>query len=130
MSPDGNAWEAWQPAPDFGNSTPTDWHYVLDPISGEIEFGPAIRQRNGTEPQFAAVPPKGSLIRIRGYRVGGGVHSSVGTGSVRVLKSTLSYVSSVINRSPITGGLEAQSLEDTSCAAQPCEDTLPGGHRR
>ena len=112
VSPDGNEWEAWLQAPDFGNSTPTDWHYVLDPISGEVEFGPAIRQRNGTEPQFGAIPPNGSIIRMRGYRVGGGVRGNVGAGSVRVLKSTLSYVSSVINRSPITGGLEAQSLED------------------
>ena len=31
---------------------------------------------------------------------------------MRVLKSTLTYVSGVVNRSPITGGLEAQSLED------------------
>ncbi|MGD0003997.1 MAG: putative baseplate assembly protein [Anaerolineaceae bacterium] len=112
VSPDRNEWEAWQQVPDFGNSTPADWHYVLDPISGEVEFGPAIRQRNGTEPQFGAIPPNGSIIRMRGYRVGGGVRGNVGAGSVRVLKSTLSYVSSVINRSPITGGLEAQSLED------------------
>jgi predicted phage baseplate assembly protein len=112
VSPDGNQWEAWQQVPDFGNSTPTDWHYVLDPISGEVEFGPAIRQRNGTEPQFGMIPPNGSIIRMRGYRIGGGVRGNVGAGSVRVLKSTLSYVSSVINRSPITGGLEAQSLED------------------
>ena len=49
---------------------------------------------------------------MHGYRIGGGVRGNVGAGSVRVLKSTLSYVSSVINRSPITGGLEAQSLED------------------
>ena len=112
VSPDGNQWEAWQPVSDFGNSAPTDWHYVLDPISGEVEFGPAIRQRNGTEPQFGTIPSNGSSIRMHGYRIGGGVRGNVGAGSVRVLKSTLSYVSSVINRSPITGGLEAQSLED------------------
>jgi len=112
VSLDGNQWEVWQVVPDFGNSTPADKHYVLDPISGEIEFGPAIRQRNGTEPQFGAIPPNRSIIRIRSYRVGGGVRGNVGTGRVRVLKSTLTYVSAVVNRSPITGGLEAQSLED------------------
>jgi predicted phage baseplate assembly protein len=112
VSMDGNEWEVWQAVPDFGNSTPADNHYVLDPISGEIEFGPAIRQRNGTEPQFGVIPPNRSIIRIRSYRVGGGVRGNVGTGRVRVLKSTLTYVSTVVNRSPITGGLEAQSLED------------------
>jgi predicted phage baseplate assembly protein len=49
---------------------------------------------------------------MHAYRIGGGVRGNVGSGSVRVLKSTLTYVSGVINRSPITGGLEAQSLED------------------
>jgi len=112
VSLDENQWEVWQPVLDFGNSTPSDKHYVLDPISGEVEFGPAIRQRNGTEPQFGAIPPNRSIIRIHSYRIGGGVRGNVGTGRVRVLKSTLTYVSSVVNRSPITGGLEAQSLED------------------
>lgn len=112
VSADGNQWEVWQPVLDFGNSIPSDKHYVLDPISGEVEFGPAIRQRNGTEPQFGAIPPNRSIIRIHSYRIGGGVRGNVGTGRVRVLKSTLTYVSSVANRSPITGGLEAQSLED------------------
>jgi predicted phage baseplate assembly protein len=112
VSQDGGPWEAWHPVQDFGNSSPSDHHYVLDPISGEVEFGPAIRQRNGTEPQFGAIPPNGSSIRMRSYRIGGGVRGNVGAGSVRVLKSTLSYVSGVVNRSPITGGLEAQSLED------------------
>jgi predicted phage baseplate assembly protein len=112
VSLDGNQWEVWQPVLDFGNSIPSDKHYVLDPISGEVEFGPAIRQRNGTEPQFGAIPPNRSIIRIHSYRIGGGVRGNVGSGRVRVLKSTLTYVSSVVNRSPITGGLEAQSLED------------------
>ena len=112
VSLEGNQWDVWQPVMDFGNSTPTDRHYVLDPISGEVEFGPAIRQRNGTEPQFGAIPPNRSIIRIHSYRIGGGVRGNVGTGRVRVLKSTLTYVAAVVNRFPITGGLEAQSLED------------------
>jgi predicted phage baseplate assembly protein len=112
ISPDGSVWEAWEMVEDFGGSTPADRHYLLDPIQGEVEFGPAIRQRNGTEPQFGAIPPNRAIVRMRRYRVGGGVRGNVGSGSVRVLKSTLTYVSAVINRSPITGGLEAQSLED------------------
>ena len=112
VSPDSNQWQAWRQVPDFGSANPSDEVYTLDPITGEVEFGPAVRQRNGTEPQFGAIPPNNSIIRMRSYRVGGGVRGNVGVGSVRVLKSTLSYVSSVINRSQITGGLEAQSLED------------------
>jgi predicted phage baseplate assembly protein len=117
VSPDGNQWEAWKMVEDFGDSGPGDRHYSLDPIQGEVEFGPAIRQRNGTEPQFGAIPPNRAIIRLRRYRVGGGVRGNVGMGSVRVLKSTLSYVAGVTNREPITGGLEAQSLEDARLRA-------------
>jgi predicted phage baseplate assembly protein len=112
VSSDGSTWEPWQVVEDFGGSAPADKHYLLNLISGEVEFGPAVRQRNGTEPQFGAIPPNRSIIRMRSYRVGGGVRGNVGAGSVRVLKSTMPYVSAVVNREPITGGLEAQSLED------------------
>ena len=112
ISADGSNWEPWTYTEDFGSSTPNDRHYALDPIQGEIEFGPAVRQRNGTEPQFGAIPPNRWFVRMRRYRVGGGVRGNVGAGSVRVLKSTLTYVSGVVNRQPITGGLDAQTLED------------------
>ncbi|MCB9128383.1 MAG: putative baseplate assembly protein [Ardenticatenales bacterium] len=105
-------WEAWQQVADFGVSTANDPHYTLDPISGTIEFGPAIRQRDGTEPQFGAIPSRGLRIRMRRYRIGGGQRGNVGTGLVRVLKSTNPYVASVYNYQPISGGLEAQSVED------------------
>jgi predicted phage baseplate assembly protein len=118
VSADGAQWETWTAVDDFGGSTPADRHYILDPIQGVIEFGPAVRQRNGTEPQFGAIPPNRSFVRIRRYRVGGGVRGNVGAGSVRVLKSTLTYVSGVVNRAPITGGLEAQSLDD-ACLRSP-----------
>lgn len=110
-------WEAWKAVRDFGDSRPDDKHYVLDPVSGQIEFGPAIRQRDGTEPQFGAVPPIGRRIRMRRYRIGGGVRGNVAEGRVKVLKSTLPYVASITNRYAITGGLEAQTLEDAKMRA-------------
>lgn len=105
-------WEAWQAVPDFGDSGPADKHYTLDPVTGQVEFGPAIRQRDGTEPQFGAIPPQGRRIRIRRYRIGGGVRGNVAERRVKVLKSTLPYVAAVVNQFPLTGGLEAQTLED------------------
>ena len=110
-------WEAWQPVSSFGESGPEDKHYTLDPISGVIEFGPAVRQRNGTEPQFGGIPPRGRSIRIRRYRIGGGVRGNVAEGRVKVLKTTLPYIAGVVNRHPLTGGLEAQSLEDAKLRA-------------
>lgn len=110
-------WENWTQVTDFGDSTPEDKHYTLDPITGQIEFGPVIRQRDGTEPSFGAIPPRGSTIRMLRYRVGGGVRGNVAAGRVKVLKSTLPYVTRVENRAAITGGAEAQSLDDAKLRA-------------
>ena len=110
-------WEPWQLVSDFGDSKPPDKHYTFDPITGEVGFGPVIRQTNGTEPQFGAVPPLGHAIRMQRYRIGGGVRGSVAAEQVKVLKSTLPYVASVVNRQAIVGGLEVQSLEDAKLRA-------------
>lgn len=110
-------WQAWQKVDDFGASQPDDRHYVFDPIAGEVEFGPAVRQRNGRQPQFGAVPPRDCAIRIRRYRIGGGVQGNVAADRVVVLKSTVPYVAEVTNRLPITGGLDVQSLDDAKLRA-------------
>ncbi|MEP7200609.1 MAG: putative baseplate assembly protein [Chloroflexota bacterium] len=117
VASENGQWEAWQLVADFGDSQPTDKHYKFDPITGEVEFGPAVRQRNGTEPQFGAIPPRGAAIRMRRYRIGGGARGNVAAGRVKVLKTTLPYVALVVNRGTITGGLEAQSLDDAKLRA-------------
>lgn len=117
VSTEQGDWETWRFVRDFGDSTPESKHCTLDPITGEIEFGPAIRQRDGTEPQFGAIPPRGQTIRMQHYRIGGGVRGNVAEGRVKVLKTTLPYVAAVINRAPIAGGLEAQSLQDAKLRA-------------
>lgn len=117
VSTEDGGWKTYQFVRDFGDSSSNDKHCTLDPITGEIEFGPAIRQRDGTEPQFGAIPPRGQTIRMQHYRIGGGVRGNVAAGRVKVLKTTLPYVAAVVNRAPITGGLEAQSLEDAKLRA-------------
>jgi predicted phage baseplate assembly protein len=117
VTAEDGVWEAWKPVEQLADSKSSDRHYMFDPINGTVEFGPAVRQRNGTEPQFGAIPPRGAGIRMRRYRIGGGVLGNVAAGRVKVLKSTLPYVASVVNRAPITGGLEAQSLEDAKLRA-------------
>ncbi len=112
VSTENNAWETWQRVEDFGDSAPNDKHYTFDPIAGEVGFGPAIRQRDGTEPRMGAIPSQNAVIRINRYRIGGGIRGNVAEGRVKVLKTTVPYVAAVTNRAPITGGLEAQSLED------------------
>ena len=77
-----------------------------------MQFGPAVRQGDGTLRQYGAVPPKGAHLRLAVYRTGGGTRGNVATGQVRVLKTSVPYVARVENRSPAVGGARAEDIED------------------
>lgn len=107
-----NEFEAWQEVGDFSRSGPEDRHYTLDSVSGELEFGPVIRQSTGEERQFGRIPPDGRLIRFKSYRCGGGVTGNVGEGTITVLKSSIPYIASVTNFRAATGGTDAETLDN------------------
>ena len=107
----------WQRVDDFGDSQETDRHYILDPIDGDVEFGPLVRQPDGSEKQFGAVPPAGRTLHMARYRTTAGMLGNVAAEKVNVLKSTVVGVKNVINHQAITGGLESQSLEDAKVRA-------------
>ena len=50
-----------------------DTCFHIDAFAGEVQFGPAVRQGDGTLRQYGAVPPKGAHLRLAVYRTGGGV---------------------------------------------------------
>jgi hypothetical protein len=54
----GTVWQAWTARDDFDSSTSTDFHFVLDAVSGAITFGTGERGQT---------PPANSLILVR-YR--------------------------------------------------------------
>ncbi len=103
--------ELWQEVPDFADSGPADKHFVCDYVTGEISFGPAIRNPTGQEEQRGAVPPYNSRIVMAAYRTGGGTEGNVGSQTITVLKSSLPYVASVNNLRTASGGTNAESLE-------------------
>ncbi|MFO7995875.1 MAG: putative baseplate assembly protein [Dehalococcoidia bacterium] len=103
--------EPWQEVRDFADSGPDDSHFICDSVSGEIQFGPSIRQPSGQEHQYGKVPPGGRRIRFSSYRCGGGIIGNVGEGTIRVLKSSIPYVDSVNNLEPAKGGMDAETLE-------------------
>lgn len=72
-----DGWQDWQVVPHFSGSHPDDHHITVDATTGEIAFGPAVREADGTLRQYGAVPPKGAVIRARRYRTGGGDRKSV-----------------------------------------------------
>ncbi|MGW1147899.1 putative baseplate assembly protein, partial [Streptomyces sp. NPDC002454] len=67
-----DGWQDWQVVPHFAGTRPGDPHVTLDAATGEIAFGPAVREADGTLRQYGAVPRKGAVIRARRYRSGGG----------------------------------------------------------
>jgi predicted phage baseplate assembly protein len=97
---------------DFAESAADDHHFTLDPVAGEIELGPAVREPDGSVRQFGAVPPKGATLRLRRYRTGGGRQGNVTRGALSVLRSSIPYVARVENRAAAAGGVDAEDLDN------------------
>ena len=103
--------EFWQEVKEFSESGPTDRHFTLDSVTGEVQFGPRIRQPSGEERQYGLIPPLGRQIRFTSYRSGGGVIGNVGKETVSILKSSIPYITEVTNFSAALGGRDAETLE-------------------
>ena len=111
QDPESGDWAAWELRPDFVVSTAFDRHYTLNPVAGEIEFGPAIRETDGGWTQYGAIPPKGAVLRFTRYRHGGGRAGNVAAEAISVLRTTLVGVDTVSNPGPANGGVDAEALE-------------------
>ncbi|MEM6613162.1 MAG: putative baseplate assembly protein [Cyanobacteria bacterium P01_C01_bin.72] len=136
VTPPGELPQTWQEVRDFADSQPSDRHYVIDSLSGLIQFGPLVRepdklktateeriqsQTYGQQPrilsadnleqQYGAIPPKGATIRMSRYRTGGGKQGNVLAGTLKVLKSAVPYVAKVTNHVPARNGADAETLE-------------------
>lgn len=112
VSDETDGWTDWLPAGDFATSTARDRHYRLDSVAGEVEFGPVVRQPDGSLRQYGAIPPKGSTLRMSSYRIGGGSRGNIARGQIRVLKTSVPYVARVENRGPASGGVEGETVEN------------------
>jgi predicted phage baseplate assembly protein len=110
----GGAVEPWTEVETFADSTPTDSHYVIDDLTGEVQFGPRLRAASGEERQFGRIPPKGQVVRVSRYRSGGGTIGNVGRDTLVVPKSAseLPYVKWVANLRAATGGRDAETLDE------------------
>lgn len=104
-------WQVWTLVEHFGQSGPADRHVVLDPRSGELAFGPLVRQPDGSARQHGAVPDKGETVRIS-YAIGGGREGNVTAGAIATLRSSIPYVTSVTNRVSAQGGTDPETLEE------------------
>lgn len=109
-SPDG--WLAYTLVEHFGDSSSHDRHVQLDRAVGEVRFGPAVREQDGSLTQRGAIPAAGSAVRIRGYAIGGGSRGNVAAGTLTALRTTVPFVTRVENRSAAVGGSDGESLDE------------------
>jgi predicted phage baseplate assembly protein len=107
----------WEQVPDFADSDRYDRHFALDTATGEVYFGPAVRQPDGTMCQYGRVPEAGRSIRFSQYRHGGGVAGNVPQGKIQVLKSAIPYIDRVTNLRRAEGGRDQESLEEAKVRA-------------
>ncbi|MFF3861510.1 putative baseplate assembly protein [Streptomyces sp. NPDC002209] len=114
---DDDGWQDWQVVPHFAASRPGDHHVTLDAATGEIAFGPAVREPDGTLRQYGAVAPKGSVVRAHRYRTGGGRGGNVARGAVQVLRTSIPYVAEVVNREAARGGVDGETVEEAKLRA-------------
>lgn len=74
---DGSASEAWEETEGVWSHLPDEDlrdlpHYMIERRTGEVSFGPALRDRTGKVIRYGKIPPRGAQVRIRKYRIGGG----------------------------------------------------------
>jgi predicted phage baseplate assembly protein len=113
----GGEVEAWREVEDFADSGPDDRHFSVDSTDGTLTLGPTLLQPDGSVYRFGATPLKRSWLRFSRYQHGGGVVGNVPRGTLSVLKTSIPYVTQVINRQPAMGGRDAQTLADAKLRA-------------
>jgi predicted phage baseplate assembly protein len=110
QNPGEATWTTWELRESFAASGADDKHFSIDLVAGEVEFGPAIRETDGSWTQYGAVPAKGAMLRLTGYRHGGGRVGNVAPRTLTMLKSSLAGIDTVVNPRPAVGGVDAESL--------------------
>ncbi|MGH9077293.1 MAG: putative baseplate assembly protein [Acidimicrobiales bacterium] len=108
----GSGWQRWARVATFADSGPDDRHFLFDEVGAEVVFGPGVRLAGGELRQYGAIPPKGSPIRLRSYRIGGGRTGNVARAAIRVMRTTIPYVASVTNRRAAAGGVDGENVEE------------------
>ena len=108
----------WEQVPEFSNSDRFDRHFTLDTATGEIAFGPSVRQADGSVRQYGRIPEARREIRFTQYRHGGGVAGNVPAGKIQMLKSAVPYIASVSNMRRAEGGRDQETLEEAKLRAR------------
>jgi predicted phage baseplate assembly protein len=112
VSDEEEGWQAWSEVSEFSQSRPDDRHFTLDAVAGEVTLGPAVRTPAGGIAHYGAVPPKGSVLRLRRYHTGGGSPGNVAKGALRVSRTPIPFVGRIENRRAASGGVDGEGVEE------------------
>lgn len=104
--------ENWSEVRDFGGQHDDDRVFTWAGATGEIRFGPRTEDATGRAEQHGSIPPIDAEVTVTGYRYGGGRHGNVGAGKLRVLRTSIPFVAEVTNRTPATGGVDTETVEN------------------
>lgn len=107
----GEGWERWSVVDTFGDRTDRDPVVLVDSTAGTLEFGPAVREADGSLHRYGRVPAAGARIRVASYRVGGGRAGNVSAGTLTVMRNKVPFVVRVENRTAAEGGRDAETME-------------------
>jgi predicted phage baseplate assembly protein len=110
----GDDWEQWYEVQTFAASGPADPHFMMDRVHGEVVFGPATREPDGSLRNYGKVPPKAAPIRVPRYRTGGGKRGNVARNVLRVQRDPVPFVTRVTNRRGAGGGVDGESVADAA----------------
>lgn len=108
----------WHQVEDFSKSSRYDRHFKLDMATGTVQFGPSIRQPDGSVVQYGRIPESGRRIRFSHYRYGGGVRGNLPVLSLNTMSMPLAYISRVSNLVRAAGGRDQESLDELKLRAQ------------
>jgi predicted phage baseplate assembly protein len=108
----------WKRVGSFADSNRYDRHFQIDDITGEVQFGPAIRQPDGSIRQYGRVPDAGRKVQIREYHYGGGSRGNVPAEKICMMYSSVPLIDYVTNLKPATGGRDPENIDEVKMRAR------------
>ncbi|MFI6903078.1 putative baseplate assembly protein [Nonomuraea sp. NPDC050394] len=106
--------QEWTEVSSFAHSEPADRHIMVDRAAGQIVFGPAVRQKDGSLRRYGDVPEKGAFIQVPHYLTGGGSRGNVAREVLVVQREPVPFVKSVVNSEPAIGGVDGESVANAA----------------
>ena len=108
----------WKHVESFARADRFERCFILDTASGEVRFGPAVRQPDGTVQQYGRIPETNRQIRFTRYRYGGGARGNVPANTIQVMTTSLAYIARVSNLRRAHGGMDPETIDEVKLRAQ------------